>query len=130
MAFLMLEPTLASDIAKYQFVIQPNIFRALLFKRLRQMDKPNGWKWKKNQVKKYDKLIQEIAPMMSERLCVSISFFLSSYGECFQARSTDDKKFRKQLVDSLIKFNGVIEQKDKDKIYKKYNVEIEQSTLF
>lgn len=130
MAFLMLEPILASSIAKYQYIIQPNIFKALLYNRLKQMEKATGWKWKKNKNAKYDKLIQEYAQIASSKLCVSISFFLSSYGERFQQQSRIDNKFKKMLVDEIILYNNVKEHKEKDKIYKKYDVENEQATLF
>lgn len=131
LAHLMMKYDLASDIDKYKFVIDSDIYNKLLFEKLRSMPRAEGWKWKKAvkiKLDKYDKLIEEIKPMIAIELCISLKEFEDI--KMLIREFADDMKFRKHLVDIYIAINDIQDTKKKDKLYKKYDIKQEQQSLF
>jgi len=129
MAHLMMREDLASEIDKYKFVINPDIYTLLVYKKLISMDYAQGWKWKKKIAPKYDKLVMDWIPIEAERLGLSSYYLLANYGEIYNDMSVDES-FKLSMIKDLISYNKVRNQKDITKLYKKYNVKEEQTTLW
>ena len=130
-AHLMMRYDLASNIDKYKFMIDSDIYNKLLFENLRSMNRAEGWKWKKTQaikLDKYGKLIDELKSELACDMCMSINEIDEYY--IFIREFAEDTKFRKILVDKFIELNDIQEIKKKDKLYKKYDIKIQQQSLF
>ena len=131
-AHLMMRNDLASEIDRYKFKIDADIYRKLMFTKLREMKHPQYWLWKKQAKVKldlYDKLFDLTKQYIAIDLCMSISE-LEKCRAIIKQQIESDNKYRKYVVDKIIENDDIQEVKKKDKLYKKYNVKQEQQSLF
>jgi len=131
-AHLMMNIDFASEIDKYKFKIDPDIYRKLIFVKLRSMNHPQYWKWaKKVKVKLdlYDKLIEEVKQYLAIDLRISIAEF-DDIKSIIKSNVETDNQYRKYVVDKIIINGDIQDTKKRDKLYKKYSVKQEQQSLF
>lgn len=133
LAHLMLDIDSASDIDKYKFSINPKIYNHLLYKKLTEMLRPTGWRWKKASKKKkdkYDKLMDEYLPLLSQEVSMPAHEIRSSKYDIILRKMLDNDDFREEVVNKMLAYNDVQDTKKIDKYRKKYDIKIKQKTLF
>lgn len=133
-ALYMMDYNLASEIDLYKFKIKPDIYLRLLYSGLRSMRAPIGWRWKKQdktkiKATKYSKLYSDIKQQLSQEYMMSLHD-IELYDEYFIDRIENDNEFKKKCVDIFISKNNIMETKKRDSLYKKYEIKIQQQTLF
>ena len=114
LAHLMMDINKASNIDKYKFTINNNIYTHLLYKKLTEMKKPIGWKWKKaskQKKDKYDKLFDEYLPLLSQEMLMPIHEIQSSQYDKMTRKMLDDDNFREIVGNKMIEYNDMHDTK-------------------
>lgn len=133
LAHLMLRTDLGAEIDKYKFKINSEYYLYLLYKNLRKMKKPEGWKWKKQTKEtkdKYAKLIEEYLPILSKRMFITKHDLIKWEYHKILNNMASDEDIRREMVNLIIEDQGILESKKKDKLMKKYDVKPKQQTLW
>jgi hypothetical protein len=132
-AHLMMRSDLAVEVDKYKFKINSELYLYLLYKKLTQMSKSEGWKWKKQAKEKqdkYDKLIAEYMPLLSKKVLIPKRDLLHWEYHKILRNLADNEANRREIVEEVMDANEIIESKKRDKFMKKYDVKPKQATLF
>lgn len=133
LAHLMLDIEKASDIDKYKFTINSKLYTYILYKKLIEMPKAIGWQWKKSaKVKKdkYDKLIDEYLPLLSQETLTPIHEVKASGYDKIAREMMNDDKLREEIILKMIDFKDIHGTKKIDRYKKKYDIVIKQKTLW